>query len=306
MNINQIVLNKQKEEIDALLYKMHNKTISDVEYQKLQQVLITHYILEYQLNFFNKEFVKDEYLDAYPICEYPIKDNKLLFISDTHLGSRDENQAYIDFLANYVIKNNIRTVIHAGDFIEGQCRAPYLERNIDDLKNELYNAIELWPKEFTTQLLLGNHDFSSIKYPDLIDALFGLNNIKILGMGQVLLDWNDLLIRIKHQINQISFERKTFDALITLKGHSHLYYSNPDKKHILIPPLCNDIKDSISDLKTYGIDLKRFETPIFIEGEFVDENTLLLKEVSKRENIISYSEETLINTRTREMKKYGR
>ena len=125
-------------------------------------------------------------------------------------------------------------------------------------------------------------------------------------MGQILLDWNGLLIRIKHPINQISFERKTFDAIITLKGHSHFYYSNPDKKHILIPPLSSDIKDSISDLRAYGIDLQRLDTPLFIEGEIVDENTLLFKVVNERKNIISYGEETLVNTRTREIKKYGR
>lgn len=128
-------------------------------------------------------------------------------------------------------------------------------------------------------------------------------------MGQVLLYWNDLLIRVKHTINQISFERKTFDALVTLKGHSHLYYSNPDKKHILIPPLCSDRKDGSYELKRdYGLTFVPFNYELFIVAERIDIDKLLFKCIgfTRDDNNLKVMGSSEINTRTREMKKYGR
>ena len=50
---------------------------------------------------------------------YTFNTNHIGIIADTHLGGMKENLHYLDLAYNYFIKNNIKTVIHCGDIIQG-------------------------------------------------------------------------------------------------------------------------------------------------------------------------------------------
>lgn len=309
MEISQELLNQNKLKIDNLLAKMHNKNITDLEYQRLQYLLITQNILEYRSSLTTKPFIKDEYFDNYPTCEYNLADDKLIFVSDTHFGSKDENIKYLDLMTNYALKNGINNVIHTGDFVEGNCRKPYYNHKKEELEAELIRAINLWPSELRTKLLLGNHDFSSLKHVELINILFNNSPFQILGMGKALINWQDNPILIEHPISSIKFSQDNLDCLIKLRGHSHNYYADSDNKRIFIPALCNDRKDGSYELKRdYGLTFVPFNYELFIVAERIDIDKLLFKCIgfTRDDNNLKVLGSSEINTRTREMKKYGR
>ena len=87
---------------------------------------------------------------------------KIALINDTHFGARGDSQLFFDYFMKffdevffpYLEKNNIKTIIHAGDFMDrrkfvnfsilNQVRSQFIQR----LKE---NDIEL-------HCILGNHD----------------------------------------------------------------------------------------------------------------------------------------------------
>lgn len=49
-----------------------------------------------------------------------INDNRMVVMADAHLGSIQADMHLIDLTYNYAIKNGIRNVVFAGDFIQGK------------------------------------------------------------------------------------------------------------------------------------------------------------------------------------------
>jgi len=48
-----------------------------------------------------------------------INENKIIIISDTHIGSALENIDYLHIVYEYALKNNIKTILHGGDLLQG-------------------------------------------------------------------------------------------------------------------------------------------------------------------------------------------
>ena len=295
-------------EIEAvyfLLDKMNKGIINSEEYKVLQYFLIKN----------SQVFEKN-----YPICATSINDDKVLIISDTHSGSEYENHYFMSNAYNYAINNNIRTVIHLGDLIEGTVRENRRSLSYDDAKKELERAINyVCYYGIETKLLLGNHDFSIINkyaYPsfqNLVYNFFAMNKLlSVLGLGRVILDWNGVKIKLNHNISEklLTYENSDFVSDIDLLGHAHWYYISENKNAISVPSLSNELKDktyydSIS-LQKYGYKLECNNPYLnFLIARFVDDGVILFGEYAERDGKIVLNEEIVFNKNERLIKKLG-
>lgn len=295
-------LKENNEKIKLLLSKMNNYTITEQEYQDLQKLLIWHYALQDILIYYNCIKTGDEFYNgAYPVCHTQVDGEKLLFISDTHLGHKKENIDFVLEAYNCALKNGIKTVVHAGDLIEGTARN-YKEinkldysRRFELLQNEIKRAINILPREIKTKLLLGNHDYLALRTcPRLVPSFFGYENLDILGLGCALINWNSsVTLEISHTINDSLFSKTMEEDTLKIKGHSHVYSTDCNNKTIWLPTLSVDSREISSDLSGWGIsfsEIKNKALPVFVIAEKVDAEIVLFREYLKFE-----SEEAKIN-----------
>ncbi len=227
----------------------------------------------------------------YPIIEKNVQASKFVIIADTHFGSDEENYEYIYRVFDFCNKNNIKNVFHAGDFIEGTyCDDPYTHyENREDLIEEIYNALERYPKsDITTHLILGNHDVNSYNNSFNVYSnnknnrylqVYNNNskNIELDGVSIVKYnlvdDDNNILtsFNLEHCIyNRFKTERP--QGLI-LHGHEHHYqvlYAKKKLSDVYLPPLCDKLKDDSKINKN-----KEIVNPGFILGEIKDGKLIL-------------------------------
>lgn len=91
-----------------------------------------------------------------------MNEENILFLTDTHLGVRGGSsifrelfrEYYRDVLFQYIIDNNIKTVIHAGDFFDN--RSSITLPDIDYVLNEFVPQFE--KTGATMYVIAGNHD----------------------------------------------------------------------------------------------------------------------------------------------------
>lgn len=288
------------DEISLLLEKMENGIISPLEYRNLQNMLIRNL---------------KEIEDYFPICTTSIKDNKVLFISDTHIGSEYESNYFMYNAYNYAVKNNIKTIMHLGDLIEGNIRNR--ELTYEDARKQLVKAINyVCSYGLNTKLLLGNHDFSIVnqisyhKLPNLMREFCETNSLlDILGVGRVLLDWNGIKIGLNHKISEsfLKFNETSMNEDLIIKGHSHWYYVLEEKRVISLPSLSTELKDKTyhdsKSLKNYGYSLSQDDPYMnFIKAEFVEEDVLLFEEYTEKDGFMVLDESVLFDNSVKTLK----
>jgi len=288
----------QLELVNNLLKKMETERLSYEEYRNLQYVLIKYSIF---------------YKHNYPITETYLDDNPLLYVSDTHIGSSYENKKFIYNFFNYAIKNNIKTVIHMGDFIEGKSRV--WNRPKEDIQNEIITALGMLPNEIKVELLFGNHDYSVFNYYECIELLdlFFKSPLNVLGLGRVKLNWCNVPIYLKHYIskNLLNISEEITNEVLTIEGHSHIYYVDELNRIIKVPSLSDELKDGSYydkiDLVKFGYTFVPISKPYlnFIKSSIIDEDILLFEELRQNDDdqIVS-GEKTLFHTKTKKIKKY--
>lgn len=288
LNVDQI--KKTRVLIDNLLEKMRSNLITVEEYQLLQKMLIEYIVVGQviieQCPRFSWHSIKE-----YPLCKTSIDGEKHLYIADTHIGYKYETPGLMIDVCSFGIGQGVDYIIHTGDLTEGTCRD--FDRKPEELESEIERALSLLPTEVKTKLLIGNHDYSAfLRYPPLISMYFSKDNIDILGMGQVLLDWDNYLMSINHKIKRVSFEKNREDTAVNINGHYHNYQISEDKKSILLPTLSND--DSTVPLyENFGL---KFESkPTFVISEKTSLDTVLFKCYNEKMEIF---EETESNTKT--------
>lgn len=285
-------------EIDAvyfLLDKMNKGIITSEEYKVLQYFLIKN---------------SQVFESNYPVCTTSINDDRVLFISDTHIGSEYESHYFMFNAYNFAINNNIRTVIHLGDLIEGTVRENRRTLSYENAKAELERAINyVCYYGIETKLLLGNHDFSIVNkfsypsFPKLVDNYFTTNKLfSVLGLGRVVLNWNGVKIILSHKISEklLNYEKGEIVSDFELLGHAHWYYMSENKNAISVPSLSNELKDktyydSISFQK-YGYSLERNKPYLnFLIARFVDDGVILFEEYVERDGKIVINEEVVFD-----------
>ncbi len=220
---------------------------------------------------FNYKLKKSNTIIPMPVSK--ISEDKLLIISDTHLGSTNENYYYLDLLYNYAINNNINTIIHGGDLMQGTVKP--LLKDCQDMYNQAKKVINLYPYDDNIKnfILFGNHDFYVFRKTDGLEDLFlDRKDMKILGIKKCYLNWNNYLISISHHLPKCDFELQRYETLIKFCGHRHELHKKDNT--IYLPTLSNDIK-------YYG----RENYPGFLEG-IIDNNELIINNFIIKDNKI--------------------
>lgn len=170
-----------------------------------------------------------------------LDDSKIVLISDTHFGSALENQEYTERVYEYCLQNNIKTVLHAGDFLQSNKKP--LPWDFRSTYYQAIKAIEDYPLTSTisTYILLGNHDVHAInKNNEVLDILQSREDFHILGPKRAYLKWQDNLISLSHKIDKFHLLIPNLQSLICFAGHRHRLVLEESK--VYLPSLSDDRK----------------------------------------------------------------
>lgn len=159
-------------------------------------------------------------------------------VSDTHLGSSSYNEEALNKFYDRCVSENITTVLHAGDLVDGIkiYKGQEFEQDYYGFDSQTKFAIEKYPyrEGIYTYAILGNHDYSFISHSDC-DPLKKIcdkrSDIIYLDryFGEIVL--GDFLIALHHPDSGCSYAlsykpqkiletlTETYDAYII--GHYH-------------------------------------------------------------------------------------
>ena len=78
-----------------------------------------------------------------------IKDNKIIIISDTHIGSELENISYIDLVYEFATKNNIKKIIHCGDLFQSNIKP--VSKHFVNQEKQIEHLIDTAPLDYSDE-----------------------------------------------------------------------------------------------------------------------------------------------------------
>lgn len=187
--------------------------------------------------------------DVYEI-PYNLEHLKLLLISDTHLCSKYDRIDILRYLYDKAEKNEVKTVLHSGDFTDGHSTRP---EHIYELKEHSYEGqvdycVEKYPTfSGKTYVIQGNHDdwwYKSSGSEIVKSIAKQRDDIVYLGPDVADLKLGKLKIRLFHGSGGGSYAKsyriqKYLDAIpmeerpdILQTGHIHQsFYMKQDKTH---------------------------------------------------------------------------
>ncbi len=170
-----------------------------------------------------------------------IKENKILIISDTHIGSEYENISYLDMVYEFAIKNNITKIIHGGDLLQSTMK--HVKQEYIDPEKQFKHFMSVYPydRNITNYVTLGNHDLSILdKFEKGINIFKPRKDIKILGFKRTYINWNDTTISILHECPKYQLEIPNLQTIVNLHGHRHNIKVS-DTGSIHIPTLSDNV-----------------------------------------------------------------
>ena len=176
-----------------------------------------------------------------------IDTDKFLIISDTHLGSVDENLDYINDVYRFAKQNDIKHVLHGGDL---------LHSDYQGVRDELHNphkqveyVVDKYPQDSSikTHILLGNHDFNllvrTFNDDELLNILKTRKDFDILGFKKAYLKWYKMLLSIRHDMGGYYMPVKEIKSNLSFTGHFHMFRQNyPITNDFSIPTLSDQYK----------------------------------------------------------------
>lgn len=171
-----------------------------------------------------------------------IKGNTFIAIGDTHIGSKLEKMAYLDYVYNFAAKNNITDLVHTGDLIQSTIK-PVQPKFVKD-RDQLEHVIHDYPydESIKNHILFGNHDFHSLsKSPRYYRILATRKDFNLLGFKRAYLNWQKYLICVDHPIHKYHIDIPNYNCLLRLIGHSHSFHIG-EPNNIYTPSLSLDQK----------------------------------------------------------------
>lgn len=195
-----------------------------------------------ELNISNEElliFLKDikKYNNLLERKNININANKILVISDLHIGSKEERFDLLEKVYDYATDNNINTIINLGDLIDGETSKLNIDKQLDLLfKNYPYE------ENIKNIILLGNHDFHSLYYDDydISNEIFKRKDFINAGYGIGYINIYNRYIGLFHNLSLLNVKRLDLYPFINLYGHRHSYKINVgDELNIKVPTLSN-------------------------------------------------------------------
>lgn len=165
-----------------------------------------------------------------------LKEGKIIFISDTHISSKEENIEYLKLIKKFIQENNIAYLIHGGDIGDGMLN--YASKyNTYPKQIEHILDVYLEDQNLFQYILGGNHDRKYQKKEcDLLKAL-EKEKLNITGVGyyQAYFKIANKIISLQHKSNKAN---KLFTPDFTICGHTHQYF--PKEKKITLPTLSDN------------------------------------------------------------------
>lgn len=157
------------------------------------------------------------------ITDLNSSDYTALVISDLHFGSGFEIQGVMDTIYNFCIKEGIHNIIIAGDILDGTFNK--IPPRIPDTYEQIKYFSKIYPfdKSIINFALLGNHDYSILKYTGQDFSLFldsYRHDVVCLGYGYGRLNIKNDYIGLRHNIKGICGSSND-DCNLLLLGHKH-------------------------------------------------------------------------------------
>lgn len=169
-----------------------------------------------------------------------ILEDKVLILSDTHLGSIYENIEYLNMAYQYAKEQDIHVAFHTGDLIQSTFRN--VQNQYQDEKKQLKHVQRDYPfLDMKNYILLGNHDYNTLKKdPYYYELLNEREDFYLMGFKRAYISWQNHLFSMYHTIKKYQVSIPNIENTLNLKGHSHKL-SCKKIKSIDIPTLSNDL-----------------------------------------------------------------
>lgn len=208
-------------------------------------------LLDYDKDLDKKEILKTvkDYYDNIKITE-----ERILLISDQHLGGEYGDKNYLEIAYNYALKRNIKYIINGGDIIEGNSNQSVRRLKTDE---QLDYIKEIYPSNLgiETLYIYGNHDYN-IEYfegKSLREKLKDKNDMTYIGVKHTFIDINGRKIKLSHESEKCYYKLPEYEKELEILGHSHEFVYIEEKNKLYLPTLSNDFK--VSNVKPGFIEL---------------------------------------------------
>lgn len=212
---------------------------------------------------------------------FQLTNEKVMFISDTHMESSFEKLNLIKGAFCFCHENNIHYLIHGGDIADGTCMVDNESKNIDFdeapkgiATKQAEQILEKYPHDFSiNQLILGgNHDERYACSKDKIDLLKYLSqykNVYPLGYYQAFFSIYNQVISLEHFSNR-NLKREQVLQLVphTLKIKGHYHIGQFSQESIFLPALSYRIAQSETERLPGFIIMQASETEDSINIKF--------------------------------------
>lgn len=168
--------------------------------------------------------------------------DKIILISDTHIGSYSERMSYLDYVNDYALSNGIKDIVHGGDLIHST------KKNVNKLRwrpyeQSIYMYDHMNNEDINYHILFGNHDYHAfrkdIKALEIIEAR---KNIDVLGFKRAYFKFASKLFSVMHKCDKYPLNLPNVDTFINFYGHRHECRVE-GKNSVWIPTLSEDVKE---------------------------------------------------------------
>ena len=210
-----------------------------------------------------KDKIKEEYLDN--IFFTNLTEEKVIFISDTHIGSRNENIDYLNQVNQFIKENDVSYLFHGGDLGDGMVnyhkKYGTYSMQIDHLVDVYYDLFDL--KQY---ILGGNHDYRyKRKGIDILRLLAGNSLIESVGYYGAYFKVFDKVISFEHNSRK---RNNLISSDFRILGHAHI--CNFKDRSMTLPASCDEFTNNSLNFNPGFITLESNKIDDEVELKFLE------------------------------------
>lgn len=207
------------------------------------------------LTYYEVLFLLKKYLTELDVPESymyeDIPDNKILIVSDTHIGSYKENLDYLREAYRVAAAHGIKTAIHGGDLI--QSTFSNVNKKYANENRQIDHLLNTYPTGIENYIILGNHDYNTVKKDQhYLEQMGSRDDFHIMGIKRAYLSWQGHPISLYHSCDKYKMPIESLESILYFKGHSH-YCGVNQGGSVHIPTLSDDLFDHNNGLPGFLI-----------------------------------------------------
>lgn len=202
---------------------------------------------------------------------FNLTDEKVMFISDTHMESEYERLYYFQYILRFCAANQIHYLIHGGDIADGtfvindgmgnidKKNITFDEVKTDVVVQQVENILNKYPTHPEVQQLVlgGNHDerYTDKLNLDILKLLATEKKIFPLGYIQAFFTIYGYPISLEHEnknIYPITKVPNLFPESLKIKGHSHIWSFSDEYNAIYLPTFSANINHKNDQAGNFG------------------------------------------------------